>query len=68
MFCEQCGSVMHVASTSRGIQTFACKAGCDCYTFIFTDKNSHTPRKEGGTSNYATESVYVSQFHLQPHA
>jgi DNA-directed RNA polymerase subunit M/transcription elongation factor TFIIS len=37
MFCDECGSIMIPASSSRGIQTYKCKAGCDCYTFIYTE-------------------------------
>lgn len=52
---------MIIASTSRGIQTFACKAGCNSYTYIFTDEEGTTTHVPAPTPA-PTPAVYLREF------
>lgn len=54
MFCEKCGSLMVVATNSRGIQTYKCEKGCnDCYTFVYTDTTPPTEKVQVREFAYA---------------
>lgn len=47
MICKKCGSPMVLVSSGRGLRTFACSGGCDCYESVETEDLAQ-PESEAG--------------------
>ena len=46
MICKKCSSPMVIVSSGRGLKTFACANGCECYDSVEIDDLSKPETEE----------------------